>query len=238
MATVPVLGNPTYPTSDGKPMAETDLHRMLMSDLIATLDTHFAGDPMTYVSGNLLVFYEPGNRRRHVSPDVFLVRGVEKKPRLNYLIWEEGGHAPDAVIELTSSSTRREDVDKKFRLYRDVLRVREYFLFDPKEDYLDPSLRGYRLSRGKYVPIKQVEGRLPSAVLDLDLYRSGEYLRLYDSRKNRTLPTPAERAEQAETAHLRAELRLAQAENELLRTQLENERLRRELDALRHAPAR
>src|SRR5438046_2180238 len=79
---------------------------------------------------------------------------------------------------------------------------REYFLFDPKEDYLDPSLRGYRLSRGKYVPIKQVEGRLPSAVLDLDLYRSGKYLRLYDSRKNRTLPTPAERAEQAETAHL------------------------------------
>src|SRR5438270_11261249 len=115
MATVPVLGNPTYPTTDGKPMAETDLHRMLMSDLIATLDAHFVDDPMTYVSGNLLVFYEPGNRRRHVSPDVFLVRGVEKKPRLNYLIWEERGHAPDVVIELTSASTRREDVDKKSR---------------------------------------------------------------------------------------------------------------------------
>ena len=26
-----------YPTSDGKPMAETDLHRDLMTDLIATL---------------------------------------------------------------------------------------------------------------------------------------------------------------------------------------------------------
>ncbi len=30
----PVLGNPTYPTSDGKPMAKTDWHRELMTILI------------------------------------------------------------------------------------------------------------------------------------------------------------------------------------------------------------
>ena len=31
-----VVGN-GYPTSDGKPMAETDLHRRLMTELIMTL---------------------------------------------------------------------------------------------------------------------------------------------------------------------------------------------------------
>ena len=64
----------TYPTTDGKPMAETDYHRDVMLDLIETLRAFYAADPMVYVSGNLLLFYEEGDRRRHVSPDVFVVR--------------------------------------------------------------------------------------------------------------------------------------------------------------------
>src|SRR5262249_16759073 len=93
MATLPTMRAPTangYPTPDGKPMAETDHHRILMAEVIETLDDHHAGDPRVYVSGNLLVYYERGNRRKHVSPDVFLVRGVPKRRRINYLIWEEG----------------------------------------------------------------------------------------------------------------------------------------------------
>jgi hypothetical protein len=39
-----------------------------MITLIHRLKAYYAGDPRVYVSGNLLVFYEPGNRRRHVSP--------------------------------------------------------------------------------------------------------------------------------------------------------------------------
>jgi hypothetical protein len=34
-----------YPISDGKPMAETDLHRDLMFDLIATLKDRYQVDP-------------------------------------------------------------------------------------------------------------------------------------------------------------------------------------------------
>ena len=136
-----------YPTSDGKPMAETDLHRDLMLALIETLKFWFAPKPKYYVSGNLLIYYEPGNKRKHVSPDVFVVPGVAKKARPYYLTWEEG-RTPDFVIELTSSSTRREDTDRKFRFYRDRLKVQEYFLFDPFGDYLDPQLQGYRLLAG------------------------------------------------------------------------------------------
>jgi Uma2 family endonuclease len=192
-------------------MAETDWHRDLMTALIQTLKVWYAAQPRLYVSGNLLLFYEPGNRRRHVSPDVFVVKGIAKHDRPNYLLWEER-KGPDVVIELTSSSTRREDVEDKYHLYQNTLRVKEYFLFDPLGDYLDPPLQGHRLRSGQYHPIRVVARRLPSRILGLHLERNGRELRLFDPAANRWLPTPLERATAAEA---------------------ENERLRRELADLR-----
>jgi Uma2 family endonuclease len=216
-----------YPTRDGRPMGETELHRKKMVDLIDALEDHFALDPNVYVSGNLLVFYERGNRRKHVSPDVFVVRGVPKLPiRDNYLIWREG-KAPEVVIEITSKSTRREDERKKSTLYRDVIKVPEYFLFDPTEDYLKPPFQGFRLELGEYVPIMPVAGRLPSEVLGLHLERSGVDLRLYDPAQGRWLPTPRERAE---SERQRAE----HERNERIRIEAEAQRLREEIAALRH----
>src|SRR5277367_603781 len=90
-----------YPTSDGKPMAETDLHRKLMIEVIELLDGFFANRSDVYVSGNMLVFYEEGNPRKHRAPDVFVVWGVPKHERENFKIWEEG-KAPGVVIEITS----------------------------------------------------------------------------------------------------------------------------------------
>src|ERR1035438_137247 len=98
----------TYPTTDGKPMAETDFHRDLMYALIHRLQHWFADMPKMYVSGNLLLFYAKGNRRKHLSPDVFVVPGVSKKKRLNFLIWEER-RSPAFIIEVTSASTKDED---------------------------------------------------------------------------------------------------------------------------------
>ena len=46
-----------YPTSDGRPMAETELHRDLILELIETLKAKYVDDPNMYVSGNLLVYY-------------------------------------------------------------------------------------------------------------------------------------------------------------------------------------
>ena len=155
----PVVDKIDYPTGDGKPMAESDVHLLLMLSLIPTLREFFKPQPLVYVGGNMLVFYERGNKRKHVSPDVFVVRGVpkEREPRRRaYLVWEEG-RAPDFVVEFTSESTRVEDLDHKMAIYRDELRVREYFLFDPFAEHLDPALRGYRLVEGAYQPISPVE---------------------------------------------------------------------------------
>jgi Uma2 family endonuclease len=183
-------------------MAETDIHRSDMVDLIQILDDFYASDRMVYVSGNLLIFYEEGNRRKHVAPDVFVVIGVEKKLRENYLIWAER-RAPDVVIELTSKSTKREDMTKKWELYRDVLKVREYFLFDPTQDYLDPPLQGHRLIGGQYAPIEQVSGRLPSEVLRLHLERHDFQLRLYDPATRSRLLTRSEKMHQVAAEHQR-----------------------------------
>jgi Uma2 family endonuclease len=227
-------------------MAESDLHRDIMVDMIQILEDHFVAEPRVYVSGNLLMFDEEGNPRKHVSPDVFVVRGVEKRQRENYLVWQEG-KGPDAIIEITSKSTKRVDVTKKQLLYRDVLKVGEYFLFDPTADYLDPPLQGFRLVGGNYEPITPIDGRLPSAVLGLHLEQSGQELRLYDPRRGERLLTRRERIaaettgrlraeadrDRVETARLQAETARLQAETARLQVEEENERLRRELEMLR-----
>jgi Uma2 family endonuclease len=207
-------------------MAETQLHAQDMMDLILTLQDHFADEPDVYIWGNLLLFYEQGNPRKHVSPDVFVVRGVPKLPARNhYLLWEER-KGPDLVIELTSKTTRREDQTKKLALYRDVLRVPEYFQFDPTEDYLKPPMQGHRLVAGQYVAIDPVAGRLPSAVLGLHLERQGTELRLHDPATGRRLPTIAEALQGEAEARRHAEARAD-------RFEAEAERLRQELETLR-----
>ena len=100
-----VSGEIAYPTSDGRTMGETDLHRDVMVSAIESLKLFYAGQRV-YVSGNILLCYRPGDRRRHVSPDVLVVKGVEQRDRENYLVWEEG-QAPHVVIEVTSRSTRK-----------------------------------------------------------------------------------------------------------------------------------
>src|SRR5207245_1279828 len=105
----------------------------------------------------------------HLAPDVFVVRGVRKLPlRDNYLVWKEGPY-PQAVIEVTSKTTAKEDKEKKLRIYRDIWKVQEYFLFDPRSEYLKPPLQGHRLRGNRYLKIKAVAGRFPSEVLGLHL---------------------------------------------------------------------
>lgn len=207
-----------YPTSDGKPMAETEIHRDLMTTLIETLRWWYRDEPLVHVSGNLLIFYEKGNKRIHVSPDVFVVKGVGKHTRENYLLWEE--RPLDLVIELTSRSTMIEDIEEKYNLYVEKLGVKEYFLFDPQEEYLSPSFQGYRRVKDRFRPIKPVGGRLPSQVLGLHLERSGTQLRLWNPNDGTQLPTPSERIV-AETD------RADQAEEEVQRLRQELEQLRR-----------
>ena len=210
-------------------MGETPIHRRNIAHTIEMLDAWYAAEPMVYVSGNMFLYYIPGDRYASVVPDVFVVKGIPKLPeRRVFLTWHEG-KGPDMIIEFTSASSREEDMVDKVDLYQDKLQVPEYFVFDPEADYLDPPLQGFRLTAGQYQPIKPIDGRLPSEVLGLHLERQNTQLRLYDPASKRWMPTPQEETEariQAEIARQREAEARRQAEAEI-------ERLRRELDALR-----
>lgn len=198
-----------YPTRDGRPMGESDVHREQMVDLIQALEAFFAGQPDVYVSGNLMFYYEEGNPQRHVSPDVMVVHGVPSRKRDLYKLWEEGS-APSLVFEITSRSTRSEDLGLKKGLY-EFLRVREYVLFDPREEYLEPRLRIYRLEETGYRLLEPGDDLLETVGLRA-VEREGQ-LRLEDPGTGRVLPTRRD----LEARLREAEERAARAERELER---------------------
>lgn len=220
-----------YPESDGKPMAETETHRDLMIDFIQMLKHHFGNVDDVCVSGNMFVYYEEGNTRKSVAPDVFVAFGVGKKERRTYRIWEEG-HAPDFVLEVASPKTFRDDLTKKKDLYANELHVKEYFIYDPLGEIV-PSFVGYRLNNGVYQEIPFAHDRLASEVLGLELGENDGILRLFDPAKSEWLPTATERAENAEahveSAEARAESAEARAENAEARI----EQLLAEIDKLK-----
>ena len=141
-----------YPSSDGEPMAESDLTRDFMIDGLKTLEAYFENRSDVYVSANSFIYYERGNNKASVSPDVYVVFGVRKRKRPSYKVWEEGGITPDFVLEITSETTQEKDQKLKPAIYR-KLGVKEYFQYDPSGDYLNPILQGVRLVDGDYQPI-------------------------------------------------------------------------------------
>lgn len=230
-----------YPTSDGKPIAETDLHRDQGYYVIEALKLYFADRPEVYVSGNNFVYWEEGNPSAVISPDAYIVRGVGMRPRDCFMAWKEQGRLPDVVFEFTSKETRREDTHKKRPLYEEVLRVPEYILFDPTGDYLKPRLQVYRMEQGLYVPQEIVDGRIHSPLLGLDLVQQGKRLRLFDPERGEWLQSAEELAAARTAERTRAEAEHARAEAERSRAETaeaENARLRAELEALRRLAAR
>ena len=233
-----------YPETDGQPMAETPEHRDVMIDAIQVLRRHFAGRPNVYVSGNMMMYYEEGEPRRCVSPDVFVAVGVEDKDRRTYLLWREA-KGPDFVLEVTSRSTRRNDQRTKRALY-EWMGVSEYVLYDPLGEYLNPPLQGFRLVGGEYVEWERT--RLPggaralhSEVLGLSLHvrARDRALRLRDPASGEDLLTPVEAAAAREEAEARAEREAAaRGEAEVRAERAEARAERADARAEREAAAR
>ena len=183
-----------YPSSDGRPVAESDHQFIPLTYAASRLRQHFRHRDDVYVAGNLLIYYEEGTRAR-VAPDVFVVLGAARRKRSSYLLWKEP-KAPDFVLEITSRGTRGEDQGPKRDLYR-RLGVTEYWQFDPTGDYLEPALQGLELVAGEYVGLGQRELAdgtlvLTSAVLELELRLSERGLRFHDPVTGRDLPDLAE----------------------------------------------
>ncbi len=185
-----------YPEGDGKPIAESDVHFQLSAKTTLTLQAYYRDESHVYVAANNFLYYVKGNPRKSVSPDVYVVYGVEKRLRKTYKVWAENGIVPSVIFEFTSDSTKGDDNDVKFPLYEQVLKADEYFRYDPTGDYLNPRLQGFRLERGEYQSIPLENGdRLYSQNLQLFLVMIGEDFRFYDPKTREFLKTPEETRE-------------------------------------------
>jgi Uma2 family endonuclease len=212
-------------------MGETEFHVRLLLDLLAVLLDYFRNKPSVYVGANMFVYYTEGEPRDVVAPDLFIVFGVPKRERRIFKVWEEG-KAPDVVIELTSASTRLEDLGTKKELYAE-LGVREYFIFDPLGEYLHPTLRAYRLVDGELMRVNGETVR--SEILGLELRVEGNALRLYHPVEGKLL-TPLEAQEarrNAEAARRAAEAHVLKETQARQTAEAELEKLRAELERLK-----
>ena len=222
-----------YPTSDDQPMAESAIHRRCMIDVADTLELWFKkhGRDNVCVGSNNFLYYERGNPRAMVAPDVYVVVGAPAGLRDTYMLWNEP-KGPDFVLEVTSKSTRGDDERRKRDVYA-ALGVREYFLYDPRAEYLAPPLQGFRLRDGEYRRLPAVTAlsnravAVASEVLGLELRdeREARRLRLHDRATGEDLLTheeverardETERVRKEETAARRAaEARVAELEARL-----------------------
>ncbi len=179
-----------YPSTDGEPVAETFFHFYALMVTVNILMARFRGQPVAVLSNQYLYFVE-GDPKQRVAPDVMVIFGVEPGPRDHYKVWQEGA-LPRVVFEMTSASTRRQDEREKFALY-ERLGIEEYWLFDPKGEWLKPALRGYRWVAGRYQTI--TDGLSP--VLGLRLVAHGGVIQFYDMATGKRLLEPQEWEAQA-----------------------------------------
>ena len=221
-----------YPESDGKPMAETDMHAVAIINLRQRFDGFFADTPDTYVSGTIMMYDVEGPDRTAVSPDILVSFGIGKKLRRTYKVWEEG-KPPDFVMEFSSKGTFQNDLGHKKAHYASM-GIPEYFLCDIDRRYLPTPLMGFRLKGETYERIPEnADGSISSVTLGVSFHLLDDGLAVYDEATGQWLQTPAEAAEAAEQraaqeAAARAQEAAARAEAEA-----EASRLREELERLK-----
>ena len=180
-----------------------------------------------YAGGNLTIYYSRHQLRTEDfrGPDFFVVLDAEYKERKSWVVWEEDGKYPNAIVEMLSDSTANTDRTDKKRIYQDIFRTPEYFWFDP----YSLEFQGFRLAEGgKYRPIEANEsGWLWSQQLELYLGIVEQKLRFLTPDGD-LVPAPSEAAIQerlrAEAANQRAETANQQAEAERQRADAADQR--------------
>ena len=198
----------TFPSSDGQPMADDEVNLEQMIRLILELKQPL--EPQGHhVGGNLLVYYDPTDGRRHLAPDVFAALDAGPAFRHSWKTWVEGKF-PEVVFEVASPSTQSRDIGEKVRLYAE-LGAREYYIFDPA-GRLDPAFRGYRMRMGRPSRLPNPTGlSIASPLLGLELRVVEGWLRVIDPGSGTPYPLPDEALAQAREAQARAAVAEEQA---------------------------
>jgi Uma2 family endonuclease len=210
-------------------MPDGDFHVKVCSPLWVLLQDYFADRDDVYLATNMAVYYrrpvegatfdlaraldEESDDPVVLAPDLFVVRGVEKRDRKSFQVRAEA-RGPEFVIEVASASTVQRDLGAKRSIY-EKYGVLEYLLFDPTgEDLLDPRLQFYVSREGRLERAELDErGRYRSEVLNLEFADTAEGLRFYEIGSETPIPNLNE-ARDAERAAKDAALAREQAERQ------------------------
>ena len=118
-----------YPDSDGEPMGDNDTQIDLMILMRQGLRRLFAGRQV-YVSANVFWYPVQGQPGIRSAPDVIVAFGRPPGRRRSYREWDEGGQAPQVVMEVVSPSNTAAVLATKLAWY-DRFGVEEYWVLDP-----------------------------------------------------------------------------------------------------------
>lgn len=208
-----------YPPTDPNAMPETDIHFTLIANLVFILRHFFINREDANVFGDLMFYYEKGNRRKFVAPNVMVCFGLDKTPRKTYRLWEEKV-VPTVIIEVASETTWLKDVGIKLALYQ-KLGVKEYYIYDAEFASLPEPLLAYRYDEGELVEVEVRDNRILSESLGLELVNTDKTLRLFNPETNEFLMT-MEEIETIAEKNRRENTRL-KAEIEKLKNQIKNQ---------------
>ncbi len=184
-----------YPSEDDEPLAESPEHLLALINTFTVLKQYLAGQ-QAIVFSNQFLYYVEGQPSKRVAPDIMVVFDVAPSSRGNYKLWEEE-QVPKLIIEMTSQGNKDNDYLIKKSLY-EQLGVEEYWLFDPRGEWVPEQLLGYRLQpEGFYRKITNNY----SEVLNLNLVPEGSLLTFYsiDSGEKLLIPDELWQALQEET---------------------------------------
>jgi Uma2 family endonuclease len=158
-----------------EPEMESTLHYTQLALLVSTLEWFWNERQDFFIGANLSIYFgrDELKNRDFRGPDLFLVKGTERRPRASWVVWEEGGRYPDLIIELLSNSTAATDRELKKDLYQNRFRTPEYFWFSPET----MEFKGFQLIGGRYHEI----------VPDARGFRWSDELELYLGVANRQL---------------------------------------------------
>jgi Uma2 family endonuclease len=190
-----------YPLHEEDDVPEIPHHEQVVRYLRDAIGAH---GPDWFVTGNVCIYWEPGNHEAYAAPDLFVVRAAlpQPDPRV-YLLWQD----PPIVFvaEVGSRSTSLDEEGMRLERYSDVIRVPEHL-------YLDPERKEVRLRRlgpaGYELVAVQSNGRVRSEQLQLEFEvddtgflwvftLDGERLLTYEAEVHRRQEAEARAAEEA-----------------------------------------
>jgi Uma2 family endonuclease len=218
--------------SDGEPL-ESHWHVDAIPLMIHSILFHNRGREDYYAGGNMFIYYnlEQARTLSYRGPDFFFVKNTHLHPRRRYwVVWKEGDKYPDAIIELLSPTTAKEDRTTKKDIYEQIFKTAEYFLYDPDTHQLE----GWRIgAKERYEKIEPNDrGWLWSHELGLWVgswygkYGPEEatWLRFYDSNQQLVLIDGEYGTQCAEAERQRADAERQRADDERQRAEAERQR--------------